>query len=390
MDDNNLEDEILEDLEPIRMKYSIKRAPSYNLRECLSFYTKQQLVDIAYEHGEYISMSKVKNAIIDILEEILISRIESDSLYFTISERDMLARFIEDGGLADNNLEKSISLKRLGYIYWFYNDNHFYAVCPDEIADRFMISYESNNENIIMRNNKMFDYINALQHLYGVFEIEQLLTVWNKYNKDKLDEQEALEFLNIVGRRQNYFWWDSPYIIADYFMHDGEYEEYLKNRSPVDYYIPSKEELEYYMENEFDEENIYYKKMMTFLKKGGQLDHRALDNISVAIEVSCTLDGPLQHIVDEMNDEGFIFDSYEEVNEFAQLHMNLSNNTRKWAIKGHKPVELTRGKSKSVKRDKKDNVIPFPQAGSTKTRKIGRNELCPCGSGKKYKFCCGR
>jgi len=25
-----------------------------------------------------------------------------------------------------------------------------------------------------------------------------------------------------------------------------------------------------------------------------------------------------------------------------------------------------------------------------KKRKIGRNEPCPCGSGKKYKHCCGR
>ena len=25
-----------------------------------------------------------------------------------------------------------------------------------------------------------------------------------------------------------------------------------------------------------------------------------------------------------------------------------------------------------------------------KGKKIGRNEPCPCGSGKKYKFCCGR
>lgn len=25
-----------------------------------------------------------------------------------------------------------------------------------------------------------------------------------------------------------------------------------------------------------------------------------------------------------------------------------------------------------------------------KDKKIGRNEPCPCGSGKKYKFCCGR
>ena len=25
-----------------------------------------------------------------------------------------------------------------------------------------------------------------------------------------------------------------------------------------------------------------------------------------------------------------------------------------------------------------------------KTKKIGRNDPCPCGSGKKYKYCCGR
>jgi len=24
------------------------------------------------------------------------------------------------------------------------------------------------------------------------------------------------------------------------------------------------------------------------------------------------------------------------------------------------------------------------------TRKVGRNEPCPCGSGKKFKHCCGR
>ena len=26
----------------------------------------------------------------------------------------------------------------------------------------------------------------------------------------------------------------------------------------------------------------------------------------------------------------------------------------------------------------------------SQSNKIGRNELCPCGSGKKYKKCCGR
>ena len=36
--------------------------------------------------------------------------------------------------------------------------------------------------------------------------------------------------------------------------------------------------------------------------------------------------------------------------------------------------------------EKEPELIPFPSGNS----RIGRNDLCPCGSGKKYKRCCGR
>lgn len=34
--------------------------------------------------------------------------------------------------------------------------------------------------------------------------------------------------------------------------------------------------------------------------------------------------------------------------------------------------------------------IAIAELSQKKEKKIGRNELCPCGSGKKYKFCCGK
>ena len=38
-----------------------------------------------------------------------------------------------------------------------------------------------------------------------------------------------------------------------------------------------------------------------------------------------------------------------------------------------------------------DGKIPIMvQERANWPKKIGRNELCPCGSGKKYKKCCGR
>ena len=38
-----------------------------------------------------------------------------------------------------------------------------------------------------------------------------------------------------------------------------------------------------------------------------------------------------------------------------------------------------------------DGKIPLMvQERANWPKKIGRNDSCPCGSGKKYKFCCGK
>ena len=37
-----------------------------------------------------------------------------------------------------------------------------------------------------------------------------------------------------------------------------------------------------------------------------------------------------------------------------------------------------------------ENAARRVELHKKRNRKIGRNEKCPCGSGKKYKHCCGR
>ena len=37
-----------------------------------------------------------------------------------------------------------------------------------------------------------------------------------------------------------------------------------------------------------------------------------------------------------------------------------------------------------------DNPIPIVEFTNLSSKKIGRNQPCPCGSGKKYKRCCGK
>ena len=44
-----------------------------------------------------------------------------------------------------------------------------------------------------------------------------------------------------------------------------------------------------------------------------------------------------------------------------------------------KPINAIHGDSAEIERKPVVN-----------TNKVGRNDMCPCGSGKKYKQCCGR
>jgi uncharacterized protein YecA (UPF0149 family) len=37
-----------------------------------------------------------------------------------------------------------------------------------------------------------------------------------------------------------------------------------------------------------------------------------------------------------------------------------------------------------------DEALPFVRPIVNESPKVGRNDPCPCGSGKKYKKCCGR
>jgi len=72
-----------------------------------------------------------------------------------------------------------------------------------------------------------------------------------------------------------------------------------------------------------------------------------------------------------------------------------------YKTEGHKMFQRLLGQIESaiantiLRVSLKEEAAPLPQqpqavAGSKSKNKPGRNSPCPCGSGKKYKRCCGR
>ena len=55
-----------------------------------------------------------------------------------------------------------------------------------------------------------------------------------------------------------------------------------------------------------------------------------------------------------------------------------------------KPGENSDERPELASKEASAPKAPEPRTPVTNSGKIGRNEPCPCGSGKKYKNCCGK
>ena len=84
------------------------------------------------------------------------------------------------------------------------------------------------------------------------------------------------------------------------------------------------------------------------------------------------------------------FESEQQVYEIGELLSDLNNTTRMWDNRGYTPNELHQlGLAEEA--PKMVGMMPPKQTTYVREgKKIGRNDKCPCGSGKKYKHCCGR
>jgi preprotein translocase subunit SecA len=81
--------------------------------------------------------------------------------------------------------------------------------------------------------------------------------------------------------------------------------------------------------------------------------------------------------------------SIQEARKVFDLYTGFANSIPTWYNKGSAPAKLHAPDSSKPadSEPRKNNVIPFP---TVRKKKVSRNDLCPCGSGKKYKDCCGK
>lgn len=227
------------------------------------------------------------------------------------------------------------------------------------------------------------DYIISLSSLYGFVHQEKVVEIYNMQNENKITLSTIdLIMENEADMLESHF----VYVEGNYFIYEtiivfDEFDLYKTKKMGKPYYIPEKNELLKYTDQFYFEKTKEYRILMDYIMRElVEGDKDRAEDLSEDIQGSCQIETAPAVILKNIN-RHIEFKDEKQIHKLIGLITNLSNNTRIWSNNGYTPAEL-------FDQHEKKHLRPLPKATYNKERNIGRNDLCFCGSGKKYKKCC--
>ena len=256
-----------------------------------------------------------------------------------------------------------------------------------EVTEDVAEAYEKMDQETFEKKRKEVSWLakclSFSAAMYGVAPVDTVRTVYESRPHYHADKETFMALFDEIPYEIN------PCVISEDVIMDRKliagdaYEALLNEQQGKKFYVPSWQQVEEFAANGCLLDEASYKKLFAFFQKEFELGYE--EAVAVTADIWNHLStghgdvyGKLQEVI-----EKYHFQSKEGVRTFSTLLQGVVNSTRMIIHRGHTPNEIT------VKRQK-NNLPNFRTAQPKKNQKIYPNDVCPCGSGKKYKKCCGR
>lgn len=279
-----------------------------------------------------------------------------------------------------------------GMLFTFFADNRLHLVIPDEVKSAFRKLDQPAFRKALHRSHELYNYLMAATNLYGVIPPAKLVEIINAQNsEDPVSEEELLQHLEQFLVRKDQYFELRRGVIASYDMEVNEFDELSNKVQEKSYYVPDKQELLKYADPDYFEMTPQLAALRDFVTKEFRLDREIAEYLVDDIQLGCSMEASLEDLLYEFERRNLEFKSQKQAQQAVALIADVYDHTRMWTNAGHTLDELRR-----LQEDKPGNppeATPFIRGHvvkQAKSTKIGRNEPCPCGSGLKYKKCCGK
>ena len=320
---------------------------------------------------------------------------------------DLIEKCINDPDIFDKTNPEMCKLVELGYFFISTDNKIFPSKEFSEIYTNYISeSYRDYHSKVYWIRNCLF----AFQWCYSVAPLKIMYGMYCTNNSFTHDKDEFTEILSDMTRLMSTgITIQNDYIIANGVLKNKTYEKIIKKNSEIEWTIINENEIRELFEHLYPYKSDAYKMLRTFLKKESDFDDEKIEDTCIKIyQLAAEGMDSIGIIPVYLSEIGVLKNTKRYNNLFLPILDKIVLNTRMPEFKGHTPNEATAELTK-INRELKKQIIsnldnlygatpvnhmlkdPFLRFSGelASTVKTSPNSPCPCGSGKKYKKCCG-
>lgn len=229
------------------------------------------------------------------------------------------------------------------------------------------------------------EYISAMVNLYGIVPIEQVVKVISEQNEEQVSTEEIKAWMQdpysgglakAALQKRFVYPYGHNFFVGEWIMEFEAFDEHWQAQRGKPYYVPEREEFMKWSDPDYFEKPKEFFALQEFLEAAfPQEDSEMIEGLVEDLQMMAEDSFSLKKTVGEFERRNLKFMDQALLMQMLGLLQDLHNHTRIQVNRGHTPAELFDVEKRHL----------LPLSG-----KIGRNDPCICGSGKKYKKCCGR
>ncbi|MEG1993690.1 MAG: SEC-C metal-binding domain-containing protein, partial [Oscillospiraceae bacterium] len=352
-----------------------------SLADCLLSKNKKALSDIGKEY-KIEKLSTLKKAeIVEKLEKLIPEKLSENVKLFG-KDIDKVIPLLEIEKVANCKKTKGINITeliRLGLVYSYTENNEVYITMPEEILEKLNENKSSFNKETAQK------FIKGIISIYGAYSINSLVMSYNSFTGESLSASEvekiakALKTLSI----KNEFIFDKAFAKNE----KKQFENMLENLKKGLFFKASFEDIMAYSDEYYYEETAELTHLKKFVTEYVTGKKDITDQIIATIvhDHRRSARYSIENYTNVFLENGYGFRAISTESKVVTLLVEAINTVRMWAYSGYTVLEIKKIKLSEMSKNKQIRAkIPLV------SEKIGRNDPCPCGSGQKYKKCCGK
>jgi len=374
--------------------------PQQNLGDYLSTLTKKELTEIR-QYWQFGGISQLnKSELIEALVERIKAQLKDWLKYQLPRNIDFLERVIEKQKQKKRVKVtfKEVLPQALNNFYYrgildLIDDEEETTVrIPTDLAAQIEeITNDSEFKEQLQKNKEIMTFVSGLLVYYGALSASEIYDFYEKYYDNSGKDVNYLYLRKLVDEiylstdrieRYGYYYLDPGVISPEEIIDE------IEMRQNVDYYLPRKKDILYAGSNEEEKLNFVQRKFKKMLIKDFSIPEVEAEDMLWTMKLDIKNDFSSMSMLQDFAID-YEFENEKQTQKFVKQLNELHNNTRMWILKGHTPEELFEEERKHLQplpKNERDGSVG--EQTVVKGEKVGRNDPCPCGSGKKYKKCC--